>query len=259
MFSTWRAYEKAMARIKIPTSIGMTTDNRGRLLLIVDGDAHQRSYHAMVLQRFEYRVATAATAREALERTAAEMPALIVADMDLPDMGGMDLLGLFRKDRRAARIPVIALSLSGDHGTEARCLQAGFAAYLKKPAPAEELYRSVQAALEPAPRPRARVHAKMPVFVNRVPLDCAEGECASVISEHGMYIRTLRPHPPNSRVDIRIDLDGRSIAAEAVVLYSHRFGEGPFGEPGMGVKFARITPQDQEFLRLFIHSETAAQ
>jgi len=39
------------------------------------------------------------------------------------------------------------------------------------------------------------------------------------------------------------------------VLYSHSFGEGPFGEPGMALKFVQITPQDQEQLRLFIREE----
>jgi hypothetical protein len=95
---------------------------------------------------------------------------------------------------------------------------------------------------------------KIPIVVNDVPLDCVEDECASVISEHGMYIRTLNPHPPNSRLNVRIDLYGRSITAEAVVLYSHRVGEGPFGEPGMGIKFDRIARQDQEFLRIYIDS-----
>ena len=248
-----------MSYTKIPTTIGMTTNNRGRLLLIVDSDTYQRSYHAMVLQRFEFRVATAATVREALAAIAAEPPALVIADLDLPDMSGSGLLQRLRGDRRTAGIPVIALSLNGDNVSEARGLQAGFATCLRKPAPPEELFRSVQAALEPAAQRGTRVHKKMPVFVNRVPLDCVEGECASVISEHGMYIRTLKPHPPNSRVDIRIDLEGRSIAAEAVVLYSHRFGEGPFGDPGRGVKFACIALQDQEFLRHYIHSEAVSQ
>jgi len=59
----------------------------------------------------------------------------------------------------------------------------------------------------------------------------------------------------DARIAIQIALKGRTISADAVVLYSHRFGEGPFGEPGMGLKFARIAPQDQEYLRLFIRSE----
>ena len=54
-------------------------------------------------------------------------------------------------------------------------------------------------------------------------------------------------------------MKGRTIAADAVVLYRHRLNEGNIGEPGMGIKFARIAPRDQEFLRLYIHDEIAQQ
>lgn len=170
-------------------------------------------------------------------------------------MNGLDLLHRLRQEPRTAAMPVIAVTVNGDQGTEARCLRAGFTAFLGKPLGAEDLYRTVQTAIEPEPRASLRVHARMPVTVNNVPLDCVEGECASVISEHGMYIRTLKPHPPKSRIAVQIALKGRTISADAVVLYSHRFGEGPFGEPGMGLKFARIAPQDQEYIRLFIRNE----
>jgi CheY-like chemotaxis protein len=233
---------------------GKTPDGSDRLVLVVDGDAHHRSYHTMILRRFEFRAIAAATAREALEAIAAARPSLVLTELDLPDMNGFDLLRRLCRDPSAAAVPVVALYANGDNGTESRCLKEGFAACLKAPAAAEELFRTVHASLEGRPRQSRRVHTKMPVIVNDVPLDCVEGECASVISEHGMYIRTLKPHPPNSRLTVRIDLYGRSIAAEAVVLYSHRFGEGPFGEPGMGIKFDRIGLQDQEFLRLYIDS-----
>jgi len=228
---------------------------RGRLVMVVDSDPHHLAYHAMLLQRFAYRVCTAHNADLALALTAGETPALVVTELDLPPTNGVDLLHRLRRDPRTAALPVIAVTGSGDHGTEARCLRDGFAAFLGKPLGAEDLYRTVQAAIEPAQRASLRVHARMPVIVNNVPLDCVEGECASVISEHGMYIRTMKPHPPRSRIAVQIALKGRTISADAVVLYSHRFGEGPFGEPGMGLKFARIAPQDQEYLRLFIRSE----
>ena len=247
-----------MTRAK-KTSAEKNSDGKGPLLLLVDSDAHHRTYHAMILQRFEYRVSTAVTAEAALQMIADALPALVITELDLPGMSGQDLLRHLRRAPRTAEIPVIALSANDDHSTEARCLRDGFAACLKTPAGAEDLYRTAQAALDPAPQRNLRVHKKVPVMVNNVPLDCVEGECASVISEHGMYIRTPRPHPQNSRVDIRIDLEGRTIAAEALVLHSHRFGEGPFGEPGMGIKFARITQLDQEFLRRYIHNEITPQ
>lgn len=235
-----------------------TPIGNGRLVMVVDSNPHQLAYHAMLLQRFAYRVCSAPDSAQALEMAAREAPSLIITELDLPQMNGLDLFHQLRQEPRTAAIPVIAVTGNGDYGTEARCLRAGFTACLGKPLGAEELYRTVQAAIEPVPRTSLRIHARLPVTVNNVPLDCVEGECASVLSEHGMYIRTLKPHPPNSRLAVQIALKGRTISADAVVLYSHRFGEGPFGETGMGLKFARIAPQDQEYLRLFIRNEFPA-
>lgn len=223
-------------------------------MIMVERDDRERAFHAMLLQRFAYRVATAASAEDAVRLLAAELPELIITELDLPEMSGLDLLARVQQDPRTAGIPVIALTANGDQGTEARCLRAGFNACLGMPVGPEELYRTIQAAIEPVTRGSLRVHTKMPVIVNNVPLVCEGGECDSVLSEHGMYVRTLTLHPPNSRFVVQIAVKGRTIAADAVVLYNHLTGEGPFGEPGMGIKFARIAPQDQEFLRVFIHN-----
>jgi two-component system cell cycle response regulator DivK len=235
----------------------VTLKRQTRLVMVVDDDQNHLLYHAMLLQRFEYRVCTARNVTDAMAMTERTVPSLIVTELDLPSMGAFDLLGRVRQNERTSAVPIIALIEDGDQDAEDRCLRAGFTACLRKPVGAEELYRSVQTAVEPVPRGNLRIQAKLPVSVNNVPLDCVEGECASVISEHGMYIRTLRPHPPKARLSIKIALNGRTIAADAVVLYSHRFGEGPFGEPGMGIKFARIAPHDQEHLRSYIHSQVS--
>ena len=222
--------------------------------MVVEGDAHERAFHAMLLQRFDYRVAVAAAAEDALGMMALELPALIITELDLPEMSGLDLLARVQQDPRTAGIPVVALAANGDQETEARCRRAGFNACLGMAVGPEELYRTIQAAIEPVMRTSLRVRTKMPVIVNNVPLDCVGGECVSVLSEHGMYIHTLRPHPPNALLAVQLDVQGRTIAADAVVLYTHQRGEGPSGEPGMGIKFARIAPRDREFLRMFIHS-----
>ena len=223
--------------------------------MVVESDAHERAFHAMLLRRFDYRVTAAATAEDALGMIAGEPPALIITELDLPEMSGLDLLARVQQDTRTAGIPVVALAANGDQTTETRCLRAGFNACLSMPVGPEELYRVIQAAIEPVTRESLRIHTKVPVIVNNTPLDCeGEGDCASVLSEHGMFIRTLKPHPPNARLAVQIAVRGRTIAADAVVLYNHQRGEGPFGEPGMGIKFARIAPQDREFLRMYIRS-----
>lgn len=237
----------------VPPSGG--TRNQARFVVLVDADAHLLFTLAMLLQRFSYHVCTAKTGEEALEMITVAVPSLVITELALPGMSGLDLLNRLRLDRRTQAVPVIALTGDGAPEVRMRSLRAGFVACLQRPVAAEELYRVVQQAVEPTPRSNIRVYTRLPVAVNGVALDCGGGECASVLSEHGMYIRTLAPSPVNTVIALRFTLNGRMIALDAVVLYGHRFGEGPFGEPGMGLKFLRISAEDEEHIRRFIRNE----
>jgi CheY-like chemotaxis protein len=237
----------------VPPSGG--TKQQSRFVVLVNSDAHLLFTLAMLLQRFSYHVCTAKTGEEALEMITVAVPSLVVTELVLPGMNGLDLLNRLRLDPRTQAVPVIALT--GDVAPEVmmRSVRAGFAACLQRPIAAEELYRAVQRAVETTPRSNIRIYTRLPVTVNGVALDCGGGECASVLSEHGMYIRTLAPSTVNTVLALRFTLNGRVIALDAVVLYGHRFGEGPFGEPGMGLKFLRISAEDEEHIRRFIRNE----
>jgi hypothetical protein len=169
-------------------------------------------------------------------------------------MSGLDLDNLLKQDPRTASVPVIILRPSEDESAVRRCLAQKIIA-LSKPVQIEELYRAVQAAIETAPRSSIRIETRLTVSVNNTPFDYFEGECASVLSEHGMYVRTREPHGRNERVSVEININGRVIPAEAIVLYSHRYGDGPFAEPGMGLKFLRMAPEDHAFIREFIRED----
>ncbi|HSQ77609.1 MAG TPA: response regulator [Nitrospirota bacterium] len=240
------------SRRDIPTGM---PERRSRFLLAVDSDVNDLFYLSMLLQRFEYNISTATNAAEALKMAGIVAPSLVITSLVLSDMSGLELIKRMRQDPRLAAVPVLIKTRDRTPETERLCRQAGVAACLYEPVNAEELYRAVQAAIEPTPRQNIRIHTMLSVIVNGKPLECVEGECASVLSEHGMYVRTLRPHPPNTRLPVQIVIKGRSVPVEAVVLYSHKFGEGPFKEPGMGLKFVRVTPKDQELIRLFIREE----
>ena len=237
----------------VPQSGG--TRQQSRFVVLVNSNAHLLFTLAMLLQRFNYHVCTAKTGEEALDMIAVAVPSLVITELVLPGMSGLDLLHRLRNDPRTQSVPVIALTGDGAPEVRMRSVRAGFAACLQKPVAAEELYRAVQQAVEPTPRSNIRIYTRLPVTVNGVVLDCGGGECVSVLSEHGMYIRTLAPSPVNTVIALRFTLNGRMIALEAVVLYGHRFGEGPFGEPGMGLKFLRTEPQDQQAIRQFIRNE----
>ena len=232
-----------------------TSSRSSRFLLVVDSDANNLYYTSMLLQRLEYHICSSKTAAQAREMATVAVPALILTAHYLSDATSLELMGQIRQDARLRPVPVVVLAPEGDLVGERQCLDAGAAACLTKPVQAEILFRTIQEAIEPMPRQNIRISTRLPVIVNDQPLNCGEGECASVLSEHGMYIRTLKPYAKNTRLPIRLALKGRSVSAQAEVLYSHSFGEGPFGEPGMALKFLSIAPQDQEQLRLFIREE----
>ncbi|HTG02265.1 MAG TPA: response regulator [Nitrospirota bacterium] len=226
-----------------------------KYILLVDNKNSDVFTCSMLLQRFDYRVCTSNTVRQALEMISVAVPCLIIADIHLPGMSGLDLLSLLKLDPRTSEIPVIFLLQTPDGMNEHRCLEAGAYACINKPIEAEMLFKTVQAAVESHPRGNIRIPIKLMVSVNKKSLDIIEGECASVLSEHGMYVRTRSPYRKDEQLSVELNVNGRLIPADAVVLYCHRYNDGPFREPGMGLKFTRMEKRDREFIRDFIRNE----
>jgi CheY-like chemotaxis protein len=230
-------------------------DRNGRFLLVVDSDANNLFYTSMLLQRFDYRICMAATAEEALAMVTVAAPSLVITSLDLKGMNGLELIRQLAQNPGTAAVPVIVLTKQGDLIGDKRCREAGAADCLDKPVLAEQLFRAVEAAVETTPRTSIRIRTSLPVTVNNMPLVEVEGACVSVLSEHGMFLRTLRPAPLDTRLSLQIGLNDRIIAIEAVVRSSYRTGGGPYNEPGMGLQFVRTAPQDQEIIRQFIRNE----
>jgi CheY-like chemotaxis protein len=228
---------------------------RHRFLLVVDSDVKELFYTATLLQRFQYNIWTAQSAEEALEMAAVAVPALIVTAQFLDDLSGLELIQQLRRIDRVRTIPIVVLTHKTDPANEQDCLFAGALTCLSMPVQAEDLYRVVQVAIEPMPRMNLRINTSLSVTVNDRTVECAEGECASVLSEHGLYVRTLDPHPLNTKLPVQIHLAGRTIAADTVVIYSHQAGDDPLDEPGMGLQFTQISREDQKRIRLFIRDE----
>ncbi len=229
---------------------------RNRSIVVAGNKTPELLALSLLLQRFEYEVSSANTAAQALELISAIRPALIITDMVLPGMSGMDLFHLLKQDLRTAFIPVIFVIPLSDVASERRCLDSGAVACISKPIQTEQLYRTIQEVIEPKPRAGIRIDTRLPVSLNNVPLDCAKGDCAIDLSEYGIYVPMNDPYPQNRRVTVQIHIKDRTISAIGAVLHSHTSGETPLRkEPGMGLKFVDITPQDQDFIRTFILDE----
>jgi twitching motility two-component system response regulator PilH len=218
-----------------------------RYVLVVDANVDDRFDTCMLLQRFGYTIFTAHTAEEAVEFMTVAPPSAIVADAAA---GGTTLLSWITKDPRFFHVPLILLSSSRNAELERRAKRGEFGAFLKKPIKTEEFYRIVQEVIEKGPRRNLRITTHLEVKLEDG-LGGREGY-ATVLSEYGMFFRTLEPRPVNANIPLVLEIKGRLIKLEAVVLYITNFDEGPFKEPGMGLKFVKISREDRDLIAAFI-------
>ena len=117
------------------------------LILIVEDNENNKKLLRDVLRHRGYRVAEAASAEEGNVLAAAQAPALILMDIQLPGMSGIEALARLRADTRTRDIPVVAVTASAMDQDRARIMAAGFNAYQRKPISVKELLLTVEALL----------------------------------------------------------------------------------------------------------------
>jgi DNA-binding response OmpR family regulator len=100
-------------------------------ILLIEDSRFQRTANARALTKAGYEVIYAADGEEGLGAAYASIPDLIVLDMMLPKLSGLDVLRALKGDALVKNIPVIVMSGLGQ-GNEAKLLKEGAAAFLMK-------------------------------------------------------------------------------------------------------------------------------
>jgi len=113
-------------------------------ILIVDDEPNIIGTVAPLLRARGYDVSSAMSGRAALEAVDRDKPDLIVLDLGLPDIDGVDVC---RHVRRTLTVPILVLSARGAENDKVRALDAGADDYVTKPFGAEELLARIRATL----------------------------------------------------------------------------------------------------------------
>jgi CheY-like chemotaxis protein len=92
-----------------------------------------------------YRVTIARNGVEMIERASEERPALILMDIQMPVMDGLEAIRHIRADAELANIPIIALTALAMRGDRERCLAAGANDHLAKPVSLKGLIQAIEA------------------------------------------------------------------------------------------------------------------
>jgi len=116
-------------------------------LLLVDDEPELLAVLQRTFERYEYRVQTALDGREALAKAAAQPPDLIILDVMMPHMSGLDVCRAIRADERLQNVPLIFLTARDETTFKVEGLDLGADDYLTKPFEFRELLARVRARL----------------------------------------------------------------------------------------------------------------
>jgi two-component system phosphate regulon response regulator PhoB len=192
------------------------------VILVVDDDRDLRRLLDRELSAEGYRVAQAGSGAEALERARIHRPDIVLLDLNLPDLDGVEVLRQLKQSPATARAAVILVSGRSSEGDRITGLELGADDYIPKPFSLRELLLRIQAIRRrlggdgdgERVRRAGRIEIDPGAFVVRVdgapvPLTVTEFRLLQALSERGGRICTRAeleeragggPHVPKSRV-----------------------------------------------------------
>jgi two-component system cell cycle response regulator DivK len=113
-----------------------------QILYVEDNPQNMRLVRKM-LTSAGYQVIEAFDGFSGLQAVAEERPSLILLDINLPDIDGLEVTARIKSDPELALIPIVALTANAMHGDRERCLSAGCDGYIPKPITKNELLTTV--------------------------------------------------------------------------------------------------------------------
>jgi len=132
-----------------PFNFQPTSPDTGRRILVVDDDADTRGMLRTVFELEKFEVLEATDGETAIDAALKHMPDLILMDMSLPNIDGVEATQLIRSHSTIAKIPIIFLTGRAEPARRRAALEAGCNDFLVKPIHLDNMLTTVARWLEP--------------------------------------------------------------------------------------------------------------
>lgn len=194
-------------------------------ILVVDDEAQIIRVLRRSLTAHRYEVRTAADGQAGLELFHDWSPDLVITDLSMPEMNGMELC---RAIRKTSPTPIIVLSVKGEEHNKVEALDAGADDYITKPFGMNELMARVRATLR-----------RVPVNTGQTQNDLTEGDFAIDLAAHKLLVREQEIHLTPKEFDL------------LVYLFQNR-GKALTHRTLLGAIWGGDYTEQTEYLRVFI-------
>ena len=132
-------------------AIAAITQSVAKRVLVVEDNDLNRKLFCDVLKASGFAVEPCADGELAINAARAFDPDLVIMDIQLPNISGMELIGQLKRDLSLARIPVLAVTAYAGKGDEDKIRDVGAEGYLSKPVSIGPFMRVVRGLLDPKP------------------------------------------------------------------------------------------------------------
>jgi len=126
-------------------------------VLIIEDHLQMRAMLALTLRYMDYEPLEAEDGYAGIKRSVADHPDLVLLDLGLPGISGLDTAKKIKENPQTGNIPIIAFTGWDPREFEAKAREAGMAAYLQKPVSLSEIVKKIEmltrSDTSPAPRP----------------------------------------------------------------------------------------------------------
>lgn len=144
--------EEALRRASLPQTTGLQTsqlvhDPTQTRILLAEDDKINAEIFVQFIESLGYKVILAKDGMEAVKLSMEERPALILMDIQMPGMNGLEAIREIKSRREIKDIPIIALTALAMAGDQERCLEAGANDYMTKPVPLRRLKKVIRSYL----------------------------------------------------------------------------------------------------------------
>ncbi len=120
------------------------------LVLIVEDNEKNMKLVRDILQAKGYETMEAVNAEDGIKLALERVPDLVLMDIQLPGMNGMEALKVLRSKEATAKVPVVAITASVMTQDRQQIMDTGFDGFIEKPINLREFLSTVQAAIKPA-------------------------------------------------------------------------------------------------------------
>jgi two-component system KDP operon response regulator KdpE len=143
-------------------------DDDGKVVLVVEDEPPMRRLLHVTLKQHGYRVVEAATGKVGIEFARTRTPSIVLLDLGLPDVDGIEVIDAIR---RTSRVPIVVISARDAVGEKVNVLDRGVNDYITKPFGSEELLARMRVALRYAGNGAASEAAKGRFTVGELRVD----------------------------------------------------------------------------------------